>query len=116
MATRRSLPDLLTLTEPRPGTVVGLAPGSRLRLRLRPGLGLSRWHVADRPGNLLLLAREDAELSFLVFDGAPATLRLERRHPRSDVVWEACELRVEVGGADEADEADELVGAGRRSA
>ena len=89
---------------------MGLAPGSQLRLRLRSGLGQSRWHLAAQPGNLLPLVREDSELSFLVFDGAPATLRLERRHPRSDVVREVCELRIEVG------EADELAVAGRRSA
>ena len=110
MATPRSVPDVVTLADPRPGTVLGLAPGSRLCLRLRSGLGPSRWHLAARPGNLLPLVREATELSFLVFDGAPATLRLERRHPRSDIVREVCELRIEVG------EADELAVAGRRSA
>ena len=34
MATSRSLPNVVTLADPRPGTVVGVAPGSRLRLRL----------------------------------------------------------------------------------
>jgi hypothetical protein len=110
MATPRCLPDVVTLANPRPGTVVGVAPGSRLRLRLRPGTGSTRWHLADHPGNLLPLVREESELSFLVFDGAPATLRLERRNARSDVVREVCELRIEVG------EADELAVAGRRSA
>ena len=38
----RSLPDVVTLAEPRPGTVVGLAPGSQLRLRLRSGLSHGR--------------------------------------------------------------------------
>ena len=109
MATARSLP-VVTLADPRPGTVVGLAPGSQLRLRLRSRLGQSRWHLAARPGNLVPLVRGESDLSFLVFDGAPATLRLERRHPRSDVVREVCELRIEVG------EADELADAGRRSA
>jgi hypothetical protein len=110
MANTRSLPDTVTLADPRPGTVVCLAPGSRLHLRLRSGLVSSRWHVASLPGNLLPLVREVSELSFLVFDGAPATLRLERRHPRSDVVREMCELRIEVS------EAAELAEAGRRSA
>ncbi len=110
MATARSLPEVVTLADPRPGTVVGVAAGSRLRLRLRPGIGSSRWHVADHPGNLLPLVREKAELSFLVFDGAPAKLRLERRHARGDVVSEVCELWIEVGGA------DGLAVAGRRSA
>ena len=106
----RSLPDVVTLANPRPGTVVGLAPGSQLRLRLRSGLGHGRWHLAAHPGNLVPLVREESELSFLVFEGAPATLRLERRHARSDVVREVCELRIEVG------EAEELAKAGRRSA
>ena len=57
----------------------------------------------------MLLASAESELSFLVFDGAPATLRLERRQLRSDVVREVCELRIEVGE-------DELAAAGRRSA
>jgi hypothetical protein len=109
MATPRSLPDVVTLADPRPGTVVGLARGSRLCLRLRSGLGPSRWHLAAQPGNLVLLVRAESELSFLVFDGAPATLRLERRHLRSDVVREVCELRIEVGE-------DELATAGRRGA
>jgi hypothetical protein len=110
MATPRSIPGVVTLANPRPGTVVGLAPGSRLRLRLRSERGRSRWHLAAHPGNLLPLIREESELSFLVFDGAPATLRLERRHARSDVVREVCELRIEVV------EADELAKVGRRSA
>jgi hypothetical protein len=110
MATARSLPDVVTLADPRPGTVVELAPGSRLCLQLRSGLGPSRWYLAAHPSNLLPLVRDEFELSFLVFEGAPAALRLERRHPRSHVVREVRELRIEVGGA------DELAVAGRRSA
>ena len=110
MANSRPLPDIVTLSDPRPGIVVGLAAGSRLRLRLRSGLVSSRWHIAKLPGNLLPLVCEESELSFLVFDGAPATLRVERRHPRSDDVREVCELRIEVG------EAVENPGTGRRSA
>ena len=105
MATTRSLPEHVTLADPRPDTVVGLAPGSRLSVRLRPGLGPSRWHVAAQPGNLLPLVREECELSFLVFDGAPGTLRLERRHPGSQVVREVRELHIEVGEARGAGEA-----------
>ena len=82
-------------TTPPPRTA--LAPGTRLHLRLRARLGASRWHLATHSGNLLPLVREEREISFLVFDGAPATLRLERRHPRSDVVREVREVRVEVG-------------------
>ncbi len=109
MATPRPRIDVVTLARPRRGTVVGLTPGSRLRLRLRSCLGPSRWLVAAQPGNLVLLAYEESELSFLVFEGAPATLRLERRHPRSEVVREVCELRIEVSE-------DELAVVGRRSA
>ena len=97
MASSRSLPETVTLADPPPGTVIGLAPGTRLHLRLRARLGASRWHLATHSGNLLPLVREEREISFLVFDGAPATLRLERRHPRSDVVREVREVRVEVG-------------------
>lgn len=115
MTSSRALPDVTTLADPRPGTVVALHPGSRLCLRLRSRLGASRWYLAALPGNLLPLVSEASEHSFLVFDGAPATLRLERRHPRSDVVWEVCELRIEVSD-DRAAGVRELAGAGRRSA
>jgi hypothetical protein len=99
MATTHSLPATVTLADPRPGTVVGVPPGSRLCLRLRSGLGPSRWYLAAHPGNLLPLVHEEHELSFLVFDGTPATLRLERRHPRSHEVREVRELRIEVSEA-----------------
>lgn len=101
--------DVVTLADPRPGTVVKLAPGSRLCLRLRSRLGPSRWYVAAQPGNLLSLAKEESELSFLFFAGAPATLRLERRQPSTEIVREVCELRIEV-------EEPALAGAVRRSA
>ncbi len=110
MATLRSRSSVVTVADPRPGTVVGLTPGSQLCLRLRSGLGPSRWYIADHPGNLLPLHRGDSELSFLAFEGAPATLRLERRHPRSRAVREVCEIRVEVTGS------RTLAAAGRRSA
>lgn len=106
--------SVVTVADPRPGSVLCLAPGSTLCLRLRTGLGPSRWFVAAHPGNLLPLHHGDSELSFLAFEGAPATLRLERRHPRSRVVREVCELRVEVGV--ELGGGRTLTGAGRRSA
>lgn len=109
MAATRCFSDVVTLTDPRPGTVVTLAAGSRLNLRLRSNLVHSRWYVAAQPGNLLLVVREESELTFLVFDGAAATLRLERRMARGDVVGEVCEVRVEVGE-------DDVAVAGRRSA
>jgi hypothetical protein len=110
MASTSSFRDVVTLADPRPGTVVGVAPGSRLCLQLRSGPGPTTWHLAAHPGNLLPLVHEKSEMSFLVFDGAPATLRLERRHPRSEVAREVRELRIEVG------DAGELTQAGRRSA
>ncbi len=109
MATPRSAPDVVTLAVPPPGSVVGLAAGSRLRLRLRSGLSRGCWQLVAHPGNLLPLVREESELSFLVFEGAPATLRLERRHALSGV-REVRELRIEVV------EAEELGEAARRSA
>ena len=102
MSSSSSCTDVLVVAPP-PGTVVGLAPGSRLRLRLRSGLGPSRWFVTERPGHLLPLGAEGAEgaeLTFLVFAGAPGTLRLERRHPRSGAVREVCEVQVVVSGSD----------------
>jgi hypothetical protein len=109
MATSRSVPDIVTLAVPHPGGVVGLAPGSQLRLQLRSGLSRGRWQLVAHPGNLVPLAHEDSEVSFLVFEGAPATLRLERRHTRSGF-REVRELRIEVV------EADDFGKAGRRSA
>ena len=91
----------LVVVAPRPGTAVTASPGIRLRLRLRTGLGPSRWFIAACPGNLVPLELDGAEATFLVFDGAPSTLRLERRHPRSDVAREVCELRIEVSAAEE---------------
>jgi hypothetical protein len=105
MSTPRSVPHVVTLADPRPGSVVGLAAGSRLCLRLRPGLSRAHWSLVAHPGNLVPLVREASEVSFLVFDGAPATLRLERRHARSGV-REVCELRIEVVEAEELGEAD----------
>ncbi len=110
MATSRSLPEVVTLADPRPGTVVGLAPGSRLHLQFRSGLGRGRWHLAAHPVNLLPLVREESEVSFLVFEGAPATLRLERRRARSDVGPRG------VRAADRSRRGEELAKAGRRSA
>ena len=88
--------ELVTLTDPRPGTVVELTPGAQLVLRFRRGLGPSRWHVAGRPDHVVLLGSGSGhELHFLVFGGTPGTVRLERRHPDRGVVHEVCEVRLE---------------------
>ncbi|MXG91356.1 hypothetical protein [Nocardioides flavescens] len=88
----------LTLSDPRPGTIVELGAGEQLCLRFRPRLGASRWRVAAHPGHLLPLepasGAEPHELHFLAFGGAAGTLRLERRHPDREIVHEVCEVEV----------------------
>jgi hypothetical protein len=84
------------ITEPRPGTVVELAPGSQLAVRFRRGLGPSRWHVTALPGHLLVLMDGGHEFQLLVFgtEGARTPLRFERRHPDREIAAEVCELLV----------------------
>lgn len=88
----------VVLSEPRPGTIVELTPGSQLAVRFRRGLGASRWHVTGLPGHLLTLADGGHEFQFLVFasgsDDATAPLRFERRHPEREMAHEVCELLV----------------------
>jgi hypothetical protein len=82
--------------DPRPGTVVELAPGAQLGLRFRRHLGASSWHVAELPGHLIQLSGDGHELLFLVFGAteSPRPLRLERRHPERGTVHEVCEVLV----------------------
>ena len=60
--------------------------GTRLELQFRRrGLGLSRWHVEDRPSHLVPLHEDDHAFLFLVFrdDGPrPGPLRLVRAQER----------------------------------
>jgi hypothetical protein len=87
---------IVVLRDPRPGTIVELSPGSQLAVRFRPGLGPSRWQVAELPGYLVPLVQAGHEFQFLVF-GCPdggVPLRLERRHPERESVREVCELLV----------------------
>jgi len=87
---------IVVISDPRPGTIVELTPGSQLAVRFRPGLGASRWQIAELPGYLVPLAQATHEFQFLVF-GCPeqaAPLRLERRHPEREPVREVCELLV----------------------
>jgi hypothetical protein len=87
---------IVVISEPRPGTIVELTPGSQLAVRFRPGLGASRWQIAELPGYLVPLAQAGHEFQFLVFGcpGGTEPLRLERRHPERDLVREVCELLV----------------------
>ncbi|MDX6375669.1 MAG: hypothetical protein QOD98_4657 [Nocardioidaceae bacterium] len=87
------------ISEPRPGTIVEVAPGSQLAVRFRRGIGPSRWHVVEMPGHLLVLpVSQDGghEFQFLVFgaDDGTVPLRFERRHPEREMAHEVCELLV----------------------
>jgi hypothetical protein len=84
------------ISQPRPGTIVELAPGSQLSVKLRRGLGPSRWHVVGLPGHLLVLADGGHDFQFLVFgcDADTTPLRFERRHPEREMAHEVCELLV----------------------
>ena len=87
------------ISEPRPGTVVEVAPGCQLSVKFRRGLGLSRWHVVGVPGHLLVLPVSEGgghEFQFLVFgcDDGTTPLRFERRHPEREMAHEVCELQV----------------------
>lgn len=86
----------VVVSDPRPGTIVELAPGSQLAVRFRRRLGPSRWYVSGLPGHLLVLADGGHEFQFLVFgaEGDTVPLRLERRHPDHEMAHEVCELRV----------------------
>ena len=86
--------------DPAPGTTVTVVPGQRLALRFRcRGLGLSRWHVLDRPDFLLPLDEGPHGFLFLVFDhdgdgeGA-GPLRLVRRRVDRSGAGELRELAV----------------------
>ena len=84
------------ISQPRPGTIVEIAPGSHLAVKFRRGLGPSQWHLAGVPGHLLVLADAGHEFQFLVFgcDEGLAPLRFERRHPERDIAHEVCEVLV----------------------
>jgi hypothetical protein len=84
------------ISQPRPGTIVEVPPGSQLAVKFRRGLGPSRWHVVGVPGHLLVLADGGHEFQFLVFGCGDGTspLRFERRHPEREIAHEVCELRV----------------------
>jgi hypothetical protein len=82
MTTTRTTP-VHVIQDPQPGQHLVVPAGSRLAVRFRRrGLGLSRWQVVDRPGNLLPLEEGPHGFLFLVFDADEAEdrpLRLVRR-------------------------------------
>ncbi|HCB06057.1 MAG TPA: hypothetical protein PLZ93_21085 [Nocardioides sp.] len=86
----------VVVSDPRPGTIVELAPGSQLAVSFRRGIGPSQWYVTERPGYLIELTESGHEFQFLVFEstGAPVPLRLERRRPDREMAHEVCELLV----------------------
>lgn len=88
------------IQDPQPGQQLVVAAGTRLAVRFRRrGLGLSRWEVMDRPGNLLPLEEGPHGFLFLVFD-ADATgdqpLRLVRRRVDRSGPGEVRDLTVRV--------------------
>ena len=86
----------VVVTDPRPGTIVELAPGSQLAVKFRRCLGPSRWYVAALPGHLLVLSDGGHEFQFLVFgsDDGTEPLRFERRHPERDISHDVSEVLV----------------------
>jgi hypothetical protein len=86
--------------DPHPGQQLTVPAGSRLAVKFRRrGLGLSRWEVLDRPGNLLPLEESPHGFLFLVFDaeetdGQP--LRLVRRRVDRSEPGEVRDLVVRV--------------------
>ena len=110
MAARRSLPDVVTLADPRPGTVVGLAPGSRLCLGSAPGSAPAAGTSPPTPGTSCPWSARSPSCPSWSSTAPRPRCASSGGTPRSDAVREVCELRIEVG------EADELAVAGRRSA
>jgi hypothetical protein len=93
--------SLHVVQDPQPGHVLTVSPGTRLAVKFRRrGLGLSRWHVVDRPGHLVPLEEGDHGFVFLVFgdegtDDRP--LRLVRRRVDRPGFDEFRDLTVLVG-------------------
>jgi len=99
MASTRTTP-VHVIQDPQPGQHLVVPAGSRLAVRFRRrGLGLSRWQVVDRPGNLLPLEEGPHGFLFLVFDGGDADdrpLRLVRRRVDRSGPGEVRDLTVQV--------------------
>lgn len=99
MTTTRTTP-VHVIQDPQPGQHLVVPAGSRLAVRFRRrGLGLSRWQVVDRPGNLLPLEEGPHGFLFLVFDANEAEdrpLRLVRRRVDRSGPGEVRDLTVRV--------------------
>jgi hypothetical protein len=99
MTTTRTTP-VHVIQDPQPGQHLVVPAGSRLAVRFRRrGLGLSRWQVVDRPGNLLPLEEGPHGFLFLVFDADEAEdrpLRLVRRRVDRSGPGEVRDLTVRV--------------------
>ncbi|HEX5087467.1 MAG TPA: hypothetical protein VFV89_06630 [Nocardioides sp.] len=91
--------------DPKPGTIVELAPGSQLAVTFRRGLGPSRWRVTGLPGHLVLLSAGGHVFQFLVFDGSDGAVpvRFERRRSDHEMAHEVCELLVVPDSVSRAD-------------
>jgi hypothetical protein len=99
MASTRTTP-VHVIQDPQPGQHLVVPAGTRLAVRFRRrGLGLSRWQVVDRPGNLLPLEEGPHGFLFLVFDANEAEdrpLRLVRRRVDRSGPGEVRDLTVRV--------------------
>jgi hypothetical protein len=99
MTTARPTP-VHVVQDPQPGLQLVVPAGTRLAVRFRRrGLGLSRWQVMDRPGNLLPLEEGPHGFLFLVFDAAASEdqpLRLVRRRVDRSGPGEVRDLTVRV--------------------
>lgn len=85
--------------DPQAGLEVSVPAGTRLAVRFRRrGLGLSRWHLVDRPGHLVPLEQDDHGFLFLVFDGRgdDRPLRLVRRRVDRRETGEVRDLLIRV--------------------
>ena len=101
MSVTTKAPPTHVLQDPQPGHVLTVSPGTRIAVKFRRrGLGLSRWHLVDRPAHLLPLEEGDHGFVFLVFgdaENAERPLRLVRS-------------RVDRAGTDEIRDLTVLVG------
>ena len=96
---RRADDRFAVISDPRPGTIVEVAPGSQLAVKFRRGLGLSRWHIVGVPGHLLVLPVSEAAATSSSSWSSAATTAPSRcgssgATPSADMAHEVCELLV----------------------
>lgn len=86
------------LTEPASGEIIDLPVGACLEVKFRrPRMGLTKWHVEDRPSHLVPLEDTGHGFRFLVFgghEGGTGALRLVRRHTERAETREVRDLTV----------------------